>query len=107
MEAIVLDMITAKLSMITHGEAMNKCSIAFVVDCHSPNSSINFVLRTRHKDVWNSITKAVSFDRVGYNFVSYILGVSPATYAEVEVTSLNGIDVIYHSMLSAMSTVAV
>ena len=100
-------MITAKLSMITNGEAMNKCSIAFVVNCHSSNSSISFVLRTKHKNVWNSISKAISFDRVGYNFVSYILGVSPATYAEVEVTSLNGIDVIYHSMLSAMSTVAV
>jgi hypothetical protein len=100
-------MITAQLSLIRDGEAMNMCAVSFVVNCPTRRARLAFVLRTQHGQVWSEVTREIELNRRGYNFVFYYLEVSPSTYAELDVVDMTGIDVIYTSTVSAVSMVKV
>lgn len=100
-------MITAELSLIRDGEAMNMCAVSFVVNCPLNAGQLEFNLNTEHKGVWSTVSKEVSLSRKGYNLIFFYIKVAPATYAELEVTEMTGIDVIYASTISAVSMVRV
>ena len=100
-------MITAQLSLIKDGEAMNMCAVSFIINCPFNAGQLEFKLNTEHKGVWSTISKSVTLRRKGYNFIFFYIQVAPATYAELEVTEMTGIDVIYASTIAAVSMVRV
>ena len=100
-------MITAHLSIIKEGEAITRCAVSFVVNCPLGTGNLAFELNTQHKGVWSTVSKEVSLHRAGYNFIFFYLDVKPASYIELNVTDMTGIDVIYTSTISALSMVRV
>lgn len=98
-------MVTAQLSLLSEGMAMNVCAVSFVVNCLSQLSSISFNLKTQHGGEWTDHEYTTSFTRVGYNVLVINIPVEKATYAELEVTDITTIDVIYYSTLAAISQV--
>lgn len=98
-------MITAHLSLLSEGMAMNMCAVCFVVNCTGTASSLSFNLRSQHGCAWTDHEHTVNFTRAGYNLVLINIPVEKTSFVELEVTSLICIDVIYYSTLAATSQV--
>jgi len=99
---------TARISVIDDGLAMNLFCVTAIVNSISVESSFKYMVRATYNGevtLYEEDTK--EFDRQGYNIFTTKFPVSKASYVEVEIVEVNDIDVIHFLSVSSNSGVVV
>lgn len=101
-------MVLSQRNLIKDGTAAYVNSLIIVVrTIGSMSSHVTIRLNVEHGGTWSSLTIVSPIAREGYNVISHVFPPKQASYAELEILEMQGVERLFYAAIGSTSEVAI